>query len=233
MKKAFTLAETLITLGIIGVVAAMTIPTLMSAYREKVIANRLKRVHSVLNQAFKLAAAENGDIEGWDIGPLEDNPQSSQKLYLILKPFIKLSEDCGQKGCFSSNKYKALDGKVFFSWQPSTHAMYAKSRLSDGTSLAFWSSGKCNEKGNCGVIFVDINGNDFPNQAGVDYFRFDITTKGIIPSTSATVNNKYGKEICEYKNNSTLNGANCTKWVITKGNLDYLRRNVSSEMSKL
>lgn len=232
-KNGFTLAETLITLGIIGVVAAMTIPTLMSAYREKAVVNQLKRVHSILNQAFKLAVAENDEIEGWDIGPQEDNPQSSQKLYLILKPHIKLSEDCGTKGCFSKNTYKALNGKTAFAWQPTTHSMYAKARLLDGTSLAFWSRGKCNDKGNCGVIFVDINGDTLPNQAGLDYFRFNITTKGIIPSTHATTDNKYGREICEYNNNSNLNGANCTKWVLEKGNLDYLRRDVSVQMSKL
>ena len=68
---AFTLAEVLITLGIIGVVAAMTIPTLMSAYREKVIVNQLKKVHAVLNQAFKLAVAEN------------DNPKSPVRISLV------------------------------------------------------------------------------------------------------------------------------------------------------
>ncbi|MCM1339004.1 MAG: hypothetical protein NC191_04980, partial [Muribaculaceae bacterium] len=190
--------------------------------------------HAILSEAFKLAIAENGDIDGWDIGPVEDSPQSSQKLYSILKPYLKLSEDCGQKGCFSSKQYKALNGKTIYAWQPATHTQYAKARLLEGTSLAFWSLGSCSANtGSCGVIFVDINGDSPPNQAGLDFFRFNIRINGILPATSATEVNKYGKEICVYNNSSNLNGATCTKWVLTKGNLDYLRRDVSQEMSKL
>ena len=53
-KVAFTLAEVLITLGIIGVVAAMTISTLMSKYQEKVYKTQYKEIFSELNQAMKL-----------------------------------------------------------------------------------------------------------------------------------------------------------------------------------
>lgn len=53
VKLAFTLAEVLITLGIIGVVAAMTIPTLMSKYQEKVYKTQYKEIFSELNQVMK------------------------------------------------------------------------------------------------------------------------------------------------------------------------------------
>lgn len=62
---AFTLAEVLITLAIIGVVAAMTIPTLMQKTdrREKVAA--VKSSYSQLSQAVKMATALNGNVDKW------------------------------------------------------------------------------------------------------------------------------------------------------------------------
>jgi len=65
-KCAFTLAEVLITLGIIGVVAALTIPTMVSNYRKRVVETKLQRVYSVMNQAVRMSVAENGDPEGWE-----------------------------------------------------------------------------------------------------------------------------------------------------------------------
>lgn len=48
----FTLAEVLITLGIIGIVAAMTLPTIVSKYQEKVLVERLKQSYSIFSQAY-------------------------------------------------------------------------------------------------------------------------------------------------------------------------------------
>ncbi len=64
-KKGFTLAEVLITLGIIGVVAAMTIPTLVQNYKKKIVETKLKKVYSIMNQAIKMSTVENGDTTTW------------------------------------------------------------------------------------------------------------------------------------------------------------------------
>lgn len=58
--KAFTLAEVLITLGVIGVVAAITMPTLISAYRQKVTATKLKQTYSILSTALNAGETEHG-----------------------------------------------------------------------------------------------------------------------------------------------------------------------------
>ena len=62
---AFTLAEVLITLGIIGVVAALTLPTLIHNHNKKVIETRLKKFYSSMNQAILLSEVENGDKKDW------------------------------------------------------------------------------------------------------------------------------------------------------------------------
>ena len=66
-KIAFTLAEVLITLGIIGVVSAITIPTLMANHRKKVVETKLEKIYSVMNQAINLTNAEYGDVTNWII----------------------------------------------------------------------------------------------------------------------------------------------------------------------
>lgn len=64
-SKGFTLAETLITLGIIGVVAAMTLPTLIQQHNNKVVETRLMKFYSSINQAIKMAEVDYGDKKIW------------------------------------------------------------------------------------------------------------------------------------------------------------------------
>ena len=58
MKKAFTLAEVLITLGIIGVVAALTMPALIANYKKQQTIVQLKKAYTTLAQGFKLAQVD-------------------------------------------------------------------------------------------------------------------------------------------------------------------------------
>lgn len=67
MRKyiGFTLAEVLITLGIIGVVAALTMPALIQNYRNQVVETRLKKFYSTMNQAIAMSIKDNDDVETW------------------------------------------------------------------------------------------------------------------------------------------------------------------------
>ena len=96
-KIAFTLAEVLITLGIIGVVAAMTMPALIANYKNKELAVRAKRTYSLISQAIKLYEAENetpGDVTG-----LFDTSKTSKE---VLTNFSKYFD--GAKLCLSPSK---------------------------------------------------------------------------------------------------------------------------------
>ena len=62
-NKAFTLAEVLITIGIIGVVAAMTIPTLLANYKAKKMRTQLLRANSIIQQAAMHAKADEIDLD--------------------------------------------------------------------------------------------------------------------------------------------------------------------------
>jgi len=77
MKKyAFTLAEVLITLGIIGVVAAMTLPVVISNYNKKVTAVRLKKLYTTLSQAIILSEINNGEHKYWEYGDFNHHRQA-------------------------------------------------------------------------------------------------------------------------------------------------------------
>ena len=65
MKQGFTLAEVLITLGIIGIVAAMTLPALLQNYANHVVETRLQKFYTIFNQAIQLAETEYGDKKYW------------------------------------------------------------------------------------------------------------------------------------------------------------------------
>ena len=66
-KNAFTLAEVLITLGIIGIVAAMTLPSVITSYRKQEASARLKKFNSTMAQVLILSQEDNGQINEWDM----------------------------------------------------------------------------------------------------------------------------------------------------------------------
>ena len=99
MKKfAFTLAEVLVTLGVIGVVAAMTIPTLIKEHKKSVIETRLKHTVSILQQAETMRTADNLTYETFEY----DNPEIAFEIFnKYYAKYIKLVKvEKGAKGVF-------------------------------------------------------------------------------------------------------------------------------------
>ena len=86
MNKAFTLAEVLITLGIIGIVAAMTLPALIANHNKKVVETRLKAFYSTMNQAIVRAEADLGDKKYWFM-TLSDNCKADEYSEACLRGF--------------------------------------------------------------------------------------------------------------------------------------------------
>ena len=76
-KHAFTLAEVLITIGILGIISALTIPNIIGNYRKKVVVMRLEKLYSILNQAIIYSEAKNGACSTWNWGSVNEarNPE--------------------------------------------------------------------------------------------------------------------------------------------------------------
>ena len=91
---AFTLAEVLITLGIIGVVAAMTLPTLIMNHRKQVTVNKVKKFYTVMSQATNSAIAEYGSMEDWQGFTTTRNGEEMQNWFdTYLKPYLKVIDE--------------------------------------------------------------------------------------------------------------------------------------------
>lgn len=82
MKSGFTLAEVLITLGIIGIVASLTIPTLIQKHRAMIVETRLQKFYSTINQAILEAENEYGDKSYWVSANTEEFFNKYLKTYL-------------------------------------------------------------------------------------------------------------------------------------------------------
>ena len=97
-KFGFTLAEVLITLGVIGVVAAMTMPTLIKHYQQHETVNRIKQTYSILSNAVRMSETENGLLETWEIPNtyFDTNTYTYGKRFFeqYLKPYIKVTKEC-------------------------------------------------------------------------------------------------------------------------------------------
>ncbi len=88
-KTGFTLAEVLITLGIIGVVAAMTLPALTASYRKSTTETALKKFYTNVNQAVKLSVVNNGETKYWTF-PSSSQPDSIMLFYdKYFKEYLK------------------------------------------------------------------------------------------------------------------------------------------------
>ena len=186
-KIAFTLAEVLITLGIIGIVAAMTMPVLIQKTKEKETISKLKKFNSVMNQAFTMAKVQNGEVEDWglQVAGMSDDPDENQqaiskqmkdKVWDILSPNLKITSRCtATKGdCVQYDRY-SLDGTKFNYFEPMV--IFADGSVIVGTTVF---NATCNGvrgtsenlKHICGEVFVDINGPKPPNATGKDVFIF-------------------------------------------------------------
>ncbi len=99
IKKGFTLAEVLITLGIIGVVSALTIPTLIANHQKEVVATSLRKAYAELNLALQMAISDYGDISTWDYNTGSEVDLWAQK---YIEPYIKViqSQNCSSNKAF-------------------------------------------------------------------------------------------------------------------------------------
>ena len=163
-KQGFTLAEVLITLGIIGIVAALTIPALVGNYQKEVTVTALKKMYSTLYQAAHMYQAQNGiTFEEFDT-----SLDGKSFIANYFKPYLHIIKECnGFSQCYDKNPL-AIDRKTDY------RNIYYIAVLSDGSYLGITSvpTGK--------LFYFDINGKKGPNYSGRDIFSFYLINKSTI-----------------------------------------------------
>ena len=230
-KNDFTLAEVLITLGIIGVVAAMTMPSLVVKHQEKVAVTALKKFYTSISQAYSYAKYEHGTPDNW-YSNMSGVSQNEKNMVMtdIFAQYMKIDKICyANKGCFPDVMYKKIDGNNTVNWDAKTNGLVSKLRTSDGMSVFFYSYGSTPTstgtgflQESFGALSVDINGYKLPNVQGRDMFSFTITKEGIVPLGTATA--MTGQEFKKVCNRINCQGycEGCTAWVLYNENMDYL-----------
>lgn len=164
-KKAFTLAEVLITLGIIGVVAALTMPALIQNTKRVEASSRIKKFYSIMNQAIIMSEQDNGDVGDWlkeggiegDITDDDGNTDFGKNGDVImkfinqyLKPYLKIVNMDYSSRTIDDNKGYLGEAYMVFE---------------DGSYVYL-------HNGNCIDFNFDYNGPKPPNEYGRDIFKF-------------------------------------------------------------
>ena len=157
-KLAFTLAEALITIGIIGIVAALTIPTLIANYQKEVTVQRLKQMYSIITQAAKMYT---NDTET-EFGSFDTQLEPKDFFEKYFSQYMKISHSCEPASqCYGNEIPLAIDRKTAIDPLPP----YIVALL-NVTFIGYYST-----IGGA-VFYVDINGSSKPNRAGRDIFYF-------------------------------------------------------------
>lgn len=231
---AFTLAETLIVMGIIGVVATLTIPSLTNSTNNKDVVAKVRKAHSNLEDAFGRMIADYGEMNEWS------ETLAANNLGPRLVASMKLTKNCGitnNGACFSPNSALYITGTATASNNVAADTNTYKVLLASGMSLGLYvSNNTClfDATGNnatapqdlkqvCGFALVDIDGTGKgKHKHGTDLFQFYLTRHGFYPVGFDGDNTfKYFDACTKIGSNVTQDATACTAWITTNGNLDY------------
>ena len=221
---AFTLAETLIVMGIIGVVAALTIPNLNSSTADKEKVAKVMKAYSDISDAIGRAEAVYGPVNDW-VQLASNDVDMFNRMGERITEFMKISKTCGtnkNQGCIGKNFYDKTSNYVpIFSLIAGDSAdLGYKVILADGMSLsisAVYGTGDW-------LFLFDIDG---PNK-GASMLGKDIFSFTIVRNSSPTELRPDPKSTTTSLNNCFQSGL-CTEWVVNNGNLDYLKADTSGK----
>ena len=222
--KGFTLAEILITLTVIGVVAALTIPTLLQNTNQAELKTALKRDFADLSQATEMIKNDNGGtlVNAFKNGA--GDTLDSENLKNAFKGKLSYIKECSGTSYFggtSTNNGVSGEG----CWHAANVSQYLNGDkiglngspgliLSNGTLIFFYSTkSDCSDaRGDfyrCGFINFDVNGFKTPNTMGKDIFIVSITNNELIPTGARNFHEP--SSYCNLSNTMGINfGDGCT-----------------------
>lgn len=172
-KAGFTLAEVLITLTIIGIIASYTIPDLVSSFTENANTARAKKAYSLMAQAWdQYREDRGGSVIGF--GSRQNLKDSFLKKYFS---YVK------ENGFGDTNYiYENLNAETYI-------GIDAGILVTDGTYIGIHQSdSSCalnGYVGDCATTIIDVNGDKGPNRIGYDVFNITLRTDKITPFFTA------------------------------------------------
>lgn len=186
---AFTLAEVLITLAIIGVVAALTLPNLIANHQKKVLAGQAKHAYSLLSQAYTSAVAKHDDPVHWYTNVNVENERSIFEKYLF--PELKgqasgspvpkdkvLWQRC--RDYLNSIRTSETDMNNLLTFERNGCFVLTSGALIFPATIETQEYGDYTRQYKLANVLIDVNGFKKPNKKGKDIFSFFIIMKPII-----------------------------------------------------
>ena len=177
-RAAFTLTEVLITLGIIGVVAAMTLTPIVANYKERVLFNQVKTAYSELQNAIQLYAVKNS-CDG--IGCISDTTQTTEELANKLFAQFQGAYKC------SDRRWDPRSKRICKSADMGSDALTPNFVSARGVAYQVLQYSSCPTQypgytsNTCALFYFDANGtNRGPNKFGADIYRFDLEVDGVL-----------------------------------------------------
>lgn len=202
MRKGFTLAEVLITLGIIGIVAAITIPTIINKHRSYVLEMQFKKSYSNLNQTILIMKNELGIENLWKEYVVYDKKKGyiyEEEFYSNFDKFVRVVKKADIYEIVNYNKTKKM---INDKGRDLPKAIYV---LPDGSSV-----GRHINNGRI-RFWIDSNGPyKGPNRYGFDIFEFHILSKSdaVVPVKQYQYFTEDELENLEFPD---ISGAPCTR----------------------
>lgn len=172
-KFGFTLAETLITLGLIGVISSMTIPTLAYNYRSKVLEEQFKSTYSDIKQTAAMMSREDGDIGVY--AAKVDVMNWAQEFMSYMSgggPFDKNATNNSSTNIHNKLKQiyasaNAPQGPYRFDRSAQADIICDDGGIWTDSKGRLWTFNDANR-----IVCVDINGTAAPNRYNIDIFAF-------------------------------------------------------------
>lgn len=199
-KKAFTLAEVLVTMGIIGVVAALTVPNLIKNYQTQSLVTSLHKVYNEFSQAFEryLSDQRVETLTESDLGGGNANG-----IRTFMTDYFKIVNNCngkynyGSKTCFAES-YGYVDSEGSTTIASTCNGTYT---LASGAAICV---DAFNNSNYVALIEVDVNGAQGPNIFGRDFFQMYVKPDGTLYDQKWLDNNQKANFA---KNNGSATGA--------------------------
>lgn len=168
-KSGFTLSEVLITLTIIGVVAALTLPTLVQNIQQKILISRWKKAYADINQAFELVKSQDEFDKYYNC---QEYQCYQNVVNLVIQQYVSKTGNLGGTGIAGKANYKTILGDNFIAF-PTFHAAY---NVKDITIYPWY------YLPHRATIYIDVNGaKNKPNVLGKDLFALEIVNDYIYP----------------------------------------------------
>lgn len=186
-KLAFTLAEVLITLGIIGVIAAITIPALLNNYQDTQYKSAWKKSYATMSSIYASILNDIG-------GDMTGNENNIGTLYAPYLRYLKYCSRADTGNCWHSGGVKYLDNTDAGTGLADVYEQVYD--LSDGSFIAFHpETGSCTLRGpRCGFFIIDVNGFKQPNTIGKDIFYIYYRKNDVTPWPNT------GADVCDTNN---------------------------------